>query len=455
MVSICTTNRKFNVFNGAAVGALISVASTAIGDAISGESSSLGTYIKSALVGAVSGAIFGPFGAFESLGGMMAFGGVTGMADSLLNQAIEGEFRSGQTFFDGLIGAATGGLIHGAGKLISKVSLYLKNGIGKVLSRLSVEAKNILSKVSGKLDDVMGAFSKTSKELFYKAANKADDVLRSIKNSAQDLADRLSGKFTEVTSKIDNKINDILWSGAEKADELADKLFNNKGPQFAFAGIDDDFSQGSTFFKDNIEKIIQNRNGSINVNPGKTSTRSENSLRNKLTNKKDANGNRIYSDEQIEDIITMRNSEYELTLEDGSQIILKRHGYQKLEEGQSHHLNQNAAFEDVIPQNEAIAIKLEGNAFTDYGSSHQNSHKSLEEFWNRYRRGGEFEDLTPTVGEYNVALKESMKVAGFSENDSELIVEIARQQQELYGFTEVSEVPKIPGKINFKNNGGN
>lgn len=177
-------------------------------------------------------------------------------------------------------------------------------------------------------------------------------------------------------------------------------------------------------------------------------------MRNKLKNRKDANGNRIYSDEEIEDIITMRNSEYELTLEDGSQITLKRHGYQKLEEGQSHHLNQDAAFGDIIPTNEAIAIRLEGNAFTDFNSSHQNAHRSLEEFWDQYRNGGEFNGIKPTVGEYNVALKNSMKAAGFSDSDSDLIVEIARHQQGLFGLTEVSNVPKVPGKICFKNNGG-
>ncbi|WML33907.1 hypothetical protein [Clostridium sp. OS1-26] len=51
----------------------------------------------------------------------MAFGGINGMVDSILNQAIDGEFSLKKTLFDGLIGAATGGLLQGAGKLISKV----------------------------------------------------------------------------------------------------------------------------------------------------------------------------------------------------------------------------------------------------------------------------------------------------------------------------------------------
>ena len=95
------------------IGAAIGIASTAIGDAITGNKSSFGDYVRNAFVGAVSGAIFGPFGAFKSIGGIMAFGGISGMADSLLNQAMTGEFSLGQTLLDGLIGAATAGLLHG------------------------------------------------------------------------------------------------------------------------------------------------------------------------------------------------------------------------------------------------------------------------------------------------------------------------------------------------------
>ncbi|NFI51837.1 hypothetical protein FDA52_02390 [Clostridium botulinum] len=212
------------VLIGAAIGAACAVASTAVSDGLSGTKSSLGTYIKNALVGAVSGAIFGPFGTFGSLGGMMAFGGVTGMADSLLNQAVEGKFSLGQTLFDGLIGAATAGILHGMGKLISKVSPYIKTGMGKVLGKLSAGAKNILNKVSGTADNILGAFSKTSRELFEKAANKVGNVVTSIKNSAQDLADRICGKFNEVTSRIDNKIDDALRSVVNKADDALNSI---------------------------------------------------------------------------------------------------------------------------------------------------------------------------------------------------------------------------------------
>ena len=50
------------------------------------------------------------------------------------------------------------------------------------------------------------------------------------------------------------------------------------------------------------------------------------------------------------------------------EILIQRHGTLKNNKdiiGQSHHLNQDAAFREVIPREEGMAIKLEGNIFTD------------------------------------------------------------------------------------------
>jgi len=56
--------------------------------------------------------------------------------------------------------------------------------------------------------------------------------------------------------------------------------------------------------------------------------------------------------------------------------------------GQSHHLNQDAVYKKVIPSNDAVTIKLKGNAFTEIGTPHYKAHASMELFWNQYRRGG-------------------------------------------------------------------
>jgi hypothetical protein len=49
---------------------------------------------------------------------------------------------------------------------------------------------------------------------------------------------------------------------------------------------------------------------------------------------------------------------------------------------QASHLNQNAAFRAVIPQEEGIAVGMRGNTFTAVGSPHYEFHSSLERFWN-------------------------------------------------------------------------
>jgi len=69
----------------------------------------------------------------------------------------------------------------------------------------------------------------------------------------------------------------------------------------------------------------------------------------------------------------------------GLPVITGKHGQLRKDPapGQSHHLNQDAAFRDSIPTNEAAAVKLEGNAFKDVDSPHFKAHQSLEKFWNR------------------------------------------------------------------------
>lgn len=239
----CIQSSEINILGVIKSGAA-AVASQTTSDISRDEVSDMSAYVsagaREALTGAVSGAIFGPLGSFESLGGVMAFGGINGMADSVLNQAIDGKFSLKQTLLDGLIGAATGGLLHGAGKLISKVSPFVSKSIGNVLGKISGEAKSILGKISGKADDILGAFSKTSKELFNKVANKVDDVATSIKNSAQDLVDRAANKFNEVTTKIDNKIQDALDYVRKPVDKFL--IENEAVLQNLAKNLDDTFS---------------------------------------------------------------------------------------------------------------------------------------------------------------------------------------------------------------------
>ena len=117
--------------------------------------------------------------------------------------------------------------------------------------------------------------------------------------------------------------------------------------------------------------------------------------------------------------------------------------------GQAHHLNQNAAFKDVIPQKEGLSIKLEGNVRKDIGSPHYKAHESLEEFWDQYRKGGELLRTRPTMAEYNVALEKSLVDAGLTPNQAKDVVSKAMEQQISYGLTAEKFVPRIPGKIHL------
>ena len=115
--------------------------------------------------------------------------------------------------------------------------------------------------------------------------------------------------------------------------------------------------------------------------------------------------------------------------------------------GQAHHLNQNAAFSDVIPHKEGLSIKLEGNIRKDIGSPHYKAHESLEQFWDQYRHAGELRGKTPTMAEYNVALEKSLVDAGLTPNQAKDVVSKAMEQQISYGLTAEKFVPRIPGKM--------
>ena len=134
-------------------------------------------------------------------------------------------------------------------------------------------------------------------------------------------------------------------------------------------------------------------------------------------------------------------------------ILIQRHGTLKKNKyikGQSHHLNQDAAFRDVIPREEGMAIKLEGNIFTDVGSPHYNAHKSMEEFWSKYRKGGELDGLQPKIVEYNKALYEALQKSGLTKEQSIKAMREAVKQQLDYGLSSNKDIPRMPGKINLK-----
>ncbi|MEB3025544.1 MULTISPECIES: T7SS effector LXG polymorphic toxin [unclassified Parvimonas] len=132
------------------------------------------------------------------------------------------------------------------------------------------------------------------------------------------------------------------------------------------------------------------------------------------------------------------------------EIIVEKYGILRKNKeisGQTHHLNQDAAFKGVIPSEEGLSIKLEGNILTDIDSPHYRAHEIMEKFWDKYRNVKCLNKQYPTIAEHNCALKESLLHAGLTKRQvKQIMLKVIEQQQE-YGLTLDSFVPRIPGKI--------
>jgi hypothetical protein len=95
-----------------------------------------------------------------------------------------------------------------------------------------------------------------------------------------------------------------------------------------------------------------------------------------------------------------------------------------------------------------MSIKLAGNAFKDINSPHYNAHESLEKFWAQYRRGGSKYGEMPTNLEYTKAMVDSLKAAGYSQQEAMQIAREAIKQRIKYGLLGGEPVPRIPNRIN-------
>ena len=116
--------------------------------------------------------------------------------------------------------------------------------------------------------------------------------------------------------------------------------------------------------------------------------------------------------------------------------------------GQAHHLSPNAVFKNAIPQGDGLCVELNGNAFSEIGSPHYEVHRSLERFWNQYRKGGDLYREYPTIGEYNRAVYNSLLSTNkFTPQEAAYAVRRAYGQQRSAGFTNSDFVPRIPGKL--------
>ncbi|OPH46699.1 hypothetical protein BC351_14535 [Paenibacillus ferrarius] len=139
------------VVAGAVAAGGIAVGAKAVSDIRRGEVSDFGDYaadaFRESMIGAASGAIFGPFGSGASLLGRMAVNGISGAAESIVSQLTDNEegFSWKQVAFSAGISAATVGLLDAkiVGKTVgeyigqgaNKVAPWLVNGMGAVAEK--------------------------------------------------------------------------------------------------------------------------------------------------------------------------------------------------------------------------------------------------------------------------------------------------------------------------------
>lgn len=114
---------------------------------------------------------------------------------------------------------------------------------------------------------------------------------------------------------------------------------------------------------------------------------------------------------------------------------------------QANHLNQNAAFKEIIPELDGIALGMKGDALRDVGSPHYEFHASLERFWSPYRKGGELFGTKPTNAQYGAALEEALIRGGYTRAQAAQVAERAAAHRAAYGLAPSAQVPRVPNRL--------
>jgi hypothetical protein len=114
---------------------------------------------------------------------------------------------------------------------------------------------------------------------------------------------------------------------------------------------------------------------------------------------------------------------------------------------QANHLNQNAVYEGIIPENEGLSLAMRGNIITEPGTPHHNYHRSLEQFWDQYRSGGSLEREMPTNADYGEAVRRALIAAGSSPAQASDFAGQAAAQRAAYKLSESAAVPRVPAAI--------
>lgn len=116
---------------------------------------------------------------------------------------------------------------------------------------------------------------------------------------------------------------------------------------------------------------------------------------------------------------------------------------------EAHHLNQDAAFKHLnIASGDGISLPLAGSK-NQPGTPHYEMHYSLDTFWDMYRPGGPLHGISPTLEQYDSALRVALRHAGYTKKKAEEIADIAKKDWQHLPAT--TEFPVIPGPTVARN----
>ena len=90
---------------------------------------------------------------------------------------------------------------------------------------------------------------------------------------------------------------------------------------------------------------------------------------------------------------------------------------------------------------------MRGDIITEPGTPHYIYHRSLEQFWEPYRKGGSLFGSRPTNAEYGEAMRRALVASGFSDAQASNLATQAAAQRVANGLSESKLVPLIPGPI--------
>jgi hypothetical protein len=114
---------------------------------------------------------------------------------------------------------------------------------------------------------------------------------------------------------------------------------------------------------------------------------------------------------------------------------------------QAHHLNQNAVYREFISPTEGFSVGMRGNIIAEPGTPHYIYHRSMEDFWDQYRKGGGLEHSMPTNAEYGEASRRALVASGLPPAQALDLEARAAMQRAEKGLSESEPVPNIPTEI--------